>query len=37
LDNIYFDRASPEFAARRIEARKELDACPPVAQTGPSH
>lgn len=32
LDNIYFDRASPEFAARRAEARKQLDALDPAMQ-----
>jgi hypothetical protein len=35
LNNVFFNRASPEFAARRAEARKQLDA--PVAQLAPSH
>jgi hypothetical protein len=37
LDNAFFDRASPEFAARRAEAREERDAHSRVAQRAPSH
>jgi hypothetical protein len=32
LDKGFFDRASPDFAARRAEARKLLDALDPAMQ-----
>jgi len=34
LDKDFFDRASPDFAARRAEARKLLDALDPATQSG---
>jgi SAM-dependent methyltransferase len=34
LDKRFFDRASPEFAARRAEARKRLDSLDPTMQDG---
>jgi len=34
LNKSFFDRASPEFAARRAEARKKLDALDPAMQGG---
>jgi SAM-dependent methyltransferase len=34
LDKTFFDRASPDFAARRAEARKRLDALDPAMQGG---
>jgi hypothetical protein len=34
LNKDFFDRASPDFAARRAEARKMLDSLDPVMQSG---
>jgi SAM-dependent methyltransferase len=34
LDKDFYDRASPEFAARRAEARKRLDSLDPAMQDG---
>jgi hypothetical protein len=34
LDNDFFDRTSPDFAARRTEARKLLDSLDPAMQSG---
>jgi SAM-dependent methyltransferase len=34
LDKDFYDRASPEFASRRAEARKRLDSLDPAMQDG---
>ena len=36
LEKSFMDRASPDFATRRAEARKRLDSLDPAMQGGPS-